>query len=427
MMLTIFRLRLVTCLAGGLFLACLALGCGKASEAKPEEDRAAPVMVIAARTTRMGEWTELLGTTQPLPDRVARVSAAVEGHVLSVLGDGKGKAVAEGERVQEGQVIARLDDRVVRANRDKAAAQLGDLAQQKKQAQYAVQLAEIDVRRLAELRRGSGSSVPLVSRVELEKAQIAVKEAKSREEGVAAREALVRTELKALDAQLAFYTLRAPITGRLGLLQVVPGQTLTPGTTVADVVDLDQIDVLCYAPPDAAVRLALDQPAKLMPAETTSAEARQPRLGKVAFIAVQAQPETGNVAVKVRFPNPGPRLRAHAIVQVSVLTRPERERLVLPEAAIAEDRDIPTVVAVQDVKTEKKDGEEQTVGKVRKLQAVLGVRDRARRVVEILGLEDPATKEQVALQSLLFVTAGGHGLQNGDTVKLQKEAEKEAK
>jgi multidrug efflux pump subunit AcrA (membrane-fusion protein) len=141
---------------------------------------------------------------------------------------------------------------------------------------------------------------------------------------VAAREVLVRSELKALDAQLEFFTLHAPIAGRLGLLQVVPGQTLTPGTTVADVVDLDQIDVLCYAPPDSAARLALDQPARLVLTETPSSEAGKPLLGKVAFIAVQAQPETGNVAVKVRFPNPELRLRAHTIVQVHVLTRPEQ-------------------------------------------------------------------------------------------------------
>ena len=35
--------------------------------------------------------------------------------------------------------------------------------------------------------------------------------------------------------------------------------------------------------------------------------------------ALQAQPETGNVAVKVRFPNPDLRLRAHAVVRVNVV------------------------------------------------------------------------------------------------------------
>ena len=91
-----------------------------------------------------------------------------------------GKPISEGDRVRKGQVIARLDDRVIRANRDKIAAQLGELAELKQQAQYSVRLAGIDVKRLEELRRGS-SSVPLASRIELEKAQIAIKEAESRE------------------------------------------------------------------------------------------------------------------------------------------------------------------------------------------------------------------------------------------------------
>ena len=96
------------------------------------------------------------------------------------------------------------------------------------------------------------------------------------------------------------------------------------------------------------------------------------------------------------------------------------------------------MAAVEDIKTETKDGEEQKVGKVRKLHVVLGVRDREKQVVEILGLEDIKTeekdgedhqpkKEKIDPKSLLFVTSGGHGLKTGDAVKLIKPAEKEAK
>jgi RND family efflux transporter MFP subunit len=381
----------------------------------------APVQAEPARKAVMGEWTDLLGTTQPLPNRSARISAAVEGHVVSVLGDGKGSAVVEGQQVQPGQVIVRLDDRVPRANRERLLATLNDLEEQQKQAGYALELANIDVRRLEELLQGgsTGGTLPLVSRVELQKAQVLQKDAQSRQKSVAAKRAALLGDLKALDGQLEFYTLRASIAGRLSMVQAVPGQTLTPGVIVADVVDLNEIDVLCYAPPAAAARLALDQPATLLLEEEASADTHQSPSGKVVYISVQAQPETGNVPVKVRFPNPDARMRAHAVVRVAVRTRPEQERPTLPEAAIAEDRDVPTVVAVQDVKTEKKGDEEVTVGKVRKLHVALGVRDRERGVVEILSLEDPVNKEKVAPDGLLFVTVGGQGLQNDDEVKLQ--------
>jgi multidrug efflux pump subunit AcrA (membrane-fusion protein) len=236
---------------------------------------------------------------------------------------------------------------------------------------------------------------------------------------MAAKLAVARADLKGLDEQLRFFTLRAPIAGRLSMVQAVPGQTLAPGTVVADVVDLDQIDVLCFAPPAAARRLALDQPAKLILEEAAAPDKQEPLQGKIAFIGVQAQPETGNVPIKVRFPNSKHRVHAHAVVRVHVMTQPEKERLAIPEAAIVADRDIPTVVAIQDVKTQKTSDGEQTTGKARLLQVRLGTRDRDHGVVEILGLEDPATKQQVAPTGLLFVTAGGNGLQNDDRVKIQ--------
>ena len=411
----------VSLIAFGLILPALLAGCKGAAAAPEEEHPEAPVQAQPATKILMGEWTDLFGSTQPLPNRSARISTAVEGHVLSVLGDGKGSVVVEGQQVKAGDVIVRLDDRVLRANRAKLQATLSDFEEQQKQAGYALELATIDVNRLKDLIRTSGGSLAPVSQVELDKAHVLQKDAQSKMRAMAAKQAGAQADLKALDEQMEFFTLRAPIAGRLSIVQAVPGQTLSPGTVVADVLDLEQIDVLCYAPPAAAARLALDQPAKLLLEEAASPDHKQPLLGKVAFIGVQAQPETGNVPVKVRFPNPNYRIRAHAVVRVFVLTKPEQERLTIPESAIAADRDIPTVVAVQDVKTEKKAGVDQTTGKVRHLQVILGVRDRDRRVVEILGLEDPATKERVALAGLLFVTAGGNGLQNDDLVKLQEE------
>jgi RND family efflux transporter MFP subunit len=396
-------------------------GCKGKSAPPVEEHPEAPVQAQSAKKILMGEWTDLFGSTQPLPNRSARVSTAVEGHVLSVLGDGKGTTVVEGQQVKANQVIVRLDDRVLRANRAKLQETFKDFEEQQKQAGYAMELATIDVNRLKELIRVSsvGGAFPSVSKVELDKAHVLQKDAQSKMRAMSAKQAGAQADLKALEEQMEFFTLRAPIDGRLSIVQAVPGQTLSPGTVVADVLNLEQIDVLCYAPPDAAARLALDQPAKLFLDEMASPDSKEPLLGKVAFIGVQAQPETGNIPVKVRFPNPNYRIRSHVVVRVHVLTKPEQERLTIPDAAIAADRDIPTVIAIEDLKTEKKGDAEHKTGKARRLQVVLGVRDRDRRVVEILSLEDPATKERISPADLLFITSGGNGLQNDDIVKLQ--------
>jgi HlyD family secretion protein len=405
-----------------LVLTFLPLGCARAPKPAEEEAPPAPVKVAAAQTVPLGEWTELLGTTQPLPQHAARITAAVEGRVVSILGDGRGKAVAEGERVEAGQVIVQLDDRVARANRAKVDAGQKELDEQKKQAEYAVELALIQVQQLEELlKKGSSSgSGLLVSRVELDKARLALKEAESRQKAVAARQEAHHAELKALDEQLDLYALRAPITGRLGQVQVVTGQTLAVGAPVADVIDLEAIDLLCFVPPRTAARLALGQSARPAGDQATPA-------GKVVFLALQAQPDTGNLAVKVRFPNKDQHLRANMVQRVEVLTQQEKPRLALPWAALLEDRDPPEVVVVRDVKTETKEGKQEKLGKARKLRATLGVRDPGRQLVEIVSLEDPEKKEKVSPEGTLFVVEGGYGLHDDDAVKLEEAEPKEAK
>lgn len=424
------RLPRRTLLLVALTLALIGPGCREAAPHEEEPTPEAPVKAQPAAMVAMGEWTDLLGTTQPLPNHSARISAAVEGHVHSVLRDEHGGTVMEGQQVKAGQVIVQLDDSVLRANRDKLEATLHDLDEQQKQAGYALELATIDVERFKELQKGAAGSSsgpsPLVSRIDLDKALLLQKDAQSKLKAVASKQAATRADLKALEKQTEFYTMRAPIDGRLSMVQAVPGQTLTPGTVVAEVVDLDRIDVLCYAPPDAVARLALAQPAKLVVEEAGGRHEKQELAGMVAFVGVQAQAETGNVPVKVRFPNPQLRLRANTIVRIHVLTRPVKERLTIPEAALMEDLEIPSVLVVDDLKTEKDDhGEEKQLGKAHRLQAEIGIRDREHGVVELLGLRDPETHKEVPAGDLLFVTAGGHGLHNDDVVRLQKDEHKE--
>jgi RND family efflux transporter MFP subunit len=410
--------------AAGWLLVCLALGCGRAPPPE-EESHPAPVKAEPARRTTLEEWTDLLGTTQPLLGHAASVSAVVEGRVEAVLPDLKGKPVTEGQPVAKGQVIVQLDDRIPRANRAKLEAGLTELEEQRKQAGYAAALAKIDVERLEKLRPPgmADDTLPLVSRVELEKARISLKDAEAKEKAVAARQQSAKAELDALDAQLAFYTLKAPIAGRLGIVHAMPGQTLTPGTVVADVVALDEIDVLCFAAPHVVRRLKLDQPARLTRFDSTAVGETSSPQGKVAFLAVQGQAETGNFAVKVRFPNRELGLRANAVARLRVLTQTEKDALAIPAAALMEDQEPPTVVVVT---SEKKDGKVEN--KAVRLKAEVGLRDRQRNLVELRGLRDPEANKEVPLRDgMLFVTEGGHGLESGDIVALPKEEHEKEK
>jgi RND family efflux transporter MFP subunit len=388
-------------------------GCSSGPGPEKKEEPIAPVKVVPVKDETLAERTELLGTTLPLPNRIARVGSPLGGQVLKVL-VGPGSDVAEGDWVKAGQPLVQLDDRIAKANRDKAASALTDLGEQEKQAEYAVELAAIEVKRLEDLgKEPAGGGVPLVSKVDLDKARVARKDAQSKLDAVAARQASARAELRALNAQLDYYTLKAPIAGRLGLIQAEAGQTLAPGSTVAEVINLDEIDVLCHVPPRAAQLLDSKQ-------EAWIAGTKKP-VGHVVYVAEQAQAETGNFEVKVRFPNKEAKLRANAVARVEVLTRRKEKCLALKEKALMEDQDPPGVVVVlkSDLKTEKKGEEEETFGEAHKLQAKLGLRDREQQLVEIVSLEG-ADKKKISPHDVLFVVEGGHGLEDGDKVKIEK-------
>jgi RND family efflux transporter MFP subunit len=403
------------------------MGCGRSSALEAEKSPPATVKWEEPLKGALEEWTELVGTTSPSPDRVARVTAPIEGRVLSILGDSASPPVVEGQRVEKGTAIVQLDPTIVEASLAKAEAAQNVLREEEKQAQIALNLAAAEVERLRQLKMEEDKSPPgsrvLVSAVDRLKADAAFLDAQSKLGGAKAKLISGGKDLEALQAQLKLHTLAAPIAGRVGRIQVVRGQTLSVGTIVAEVVDLDQqIDVLCFVPPSMVGRLKVGQPALSggfdQDPSTTSAD------GEIVFIADQAEPETGNFAVKVRFSNQQAHLRANHVLRIRVLTSPGKECLSVPEAAIQEDEERPSVVIVVDVKiTTNPDGQEQKVGIARRLNVVLGVRDRTLHQIEIIRLEDPekdpAKKWQGDVKDVLIVVHGGHGLQTGDAVKFE--------
>lgn len=400
------------------------IGCQKAAPPEGEEEPKASVKAVAAERASLDEYMELLGTTQSLPQHAARVAAPVEGHVLWALSDGKGTAVVEGQHVEKGQVIVQLDDRIVRANRAKSQGLLDDLKAQIKQADIAVQLAQLERDRLEKLLPGGTGAIPLVSKVELEKASLVYKDAEAKRNAVLAKEKSLRAELEAMDVQIEFHKLRTPIAGQLGTVQAVPGQTLAIGATVAEVIDLDKIDVLCFVPARAVARLRLDQVALFRDVEESMSDAEKVE-GHIVFISDQAQAETGTVAVKARFPNRARRLRANTLVRLQVQTRHKDDCLSIPEEALLEDQEKTAVLVVETKKEKNEKGEEEEKQVVHRFQVELGVRDRAKRKVEILGLIDAKEKKLPVEKDMLFVKEGGHGLEDDDEVTLKKEEEHE--
>jgi RND family efflux transporter MFP subunit len=420
-------------------LLALPLGCKKEEEVPAEEEEhAAPVKWEPAEKADLEEWTDLLGITQPLPNHVARISAPVEGHVISLLTSEDGKPIVEGQRVEKGQVIVRLDDRVLRAKRASMEVADPELQEQIKQAENAVEGAHIEVERLVRLQKSSGSRVALVTQLELDKARLALKDAESKEKAVRAKEYIANADLKGIDEQISLYTLRAPLAGQLGMVHAVVGQTLPPGTTVAEIINLDEIDVLCFVPANTVSRLHLDQEVRIEDHGDEITDAVKLEVGHIVFIADQAQAETGTVAVKARFSNKHRKLRSNTLVRAHVLTEKKTDCYSIPEAALLEDQEEPAVLVVETEKkkdkegnvVKDKDGKEEEEHHVHRFQAKLGLRDREKHRVEILDLFEvkEEKKKRVPLEhDTLFVVEGGHGLEEDDLVKLKEEEHEDEK
>jgi multidrug efflux system membrane fusion protein len=410
-------------------LAILSSGCKKGAPPEAEKVPPAPVKWEGSRQIFLEEWTELVGTSLPLPEHAARVTSPVEGRVLSVLGGAAGKPVAEGQPVDAGTVLVRLEDLPVRLQRDKAVAARKVAQADKEVADLGVKQATIEVKRLLDLKqKQKPDERDLVPQVQMDLALLAEETAKAHVRAAAVKLEAADEEVAALDRQLQFYMLTAPRKGRLGRLQVVVGQTLAIGAAVADIVDIDdEIDVLCFVPAAEVRKLKVGQPARIGGVEKgPDAEAGADPEGSLVFIADQAEPETGNFAVKVRFPNRDLKLRANSVVRVRVLTKPGKACWALPEGAVMEDQDPPVVIVVEDIEPKMNaDGKEEQVGKARRLRAVLGMRSRLLHQVEIVRLDDPDKKWQGSLDSAQFVVEKNQGLQTGDAVRLEEEEAEE--
>ena len=374
------------------FLLIIFLGCNNQAPKPPEKAPAAPVTAEKAEEESLTQTTELFGTIQPVVTNVAKITANVSAPVLSILKGTDGRTLVEGQRVREGDVVVQLDDRI--------------LKEQRKQADVAVRTAQRKVEQQQQIKKETPKAF---SQFDLDNAVFALEDAEAK--------------LKEKDEQLRLYTLKAPITGRLGRILVQQGQAVSPGTVIADVINLeDEIDALCFAPPYLARRLQLHQPAFIGANQNEGPE------GEVVFIAQQAEPDTGQFAVKVRFSNRAQFIwqrewRANTVVRVQISTQFRPKTWVIPLTALIEDRDPPTVVIVHDLKTEKnEEGKEEKVGKAQLLSAEVGLRDREH--VEILSLRTLEKKEPVAIQEVWFVTKGAQGLHDDDAVKLEEEEEK---
>ena len=227
--------------------------------------------------------------------------------------------IREGDFVKEGQLMFSLDDRADQANVARADAQVAR-----------------DRATLADLERQYKRSQELVSQNFL--AQSALDSLLSQ---VEAQRALVQSnQAAARSAQVsASYTaIRAPMSGRVGAIDVHPGSLVQMTTSLTSITQLDPINVSFTLPESSLGALLAAQKSGQVEVRVNvgngATEDSAPALGKLSFIDNAVDAQAGTIRVKGEFANRDTRLWPGQYVTAHVTVQTLKDAVVIPQGAI---------------------------------------------------------------------------------------------
>ncbi|MCX7419184.1 MAG: efflux RND transporter periplasmic adaptor subunit [Planctomycetia bacterium] len=227
------------------------------------------------------------------PYQTIEIAASEAGIVQEVL-------VELGQAVKKGDVLAVLDDEVLKASLE--------IAQLKAQSTAALDASKVEIelrqQKLAALtqlnRSGSGS------REEYARAKADVEFANAKLKGAEETLAADRLEVKKIDAQLRQRTIRASLNGVVTDIHRDPGEFVSGAEPkLFTVVRLDRLRVKFYVPAEHSLRLNKSDRVKIQAANDD-----KPTAAEVEFVSPVTHAESGLVRVDVILDNRDGRLRS---------------------------------------------------------------------------------------------------------------------
>ncbi|MEF8833563.1 MAG: efflux RND transporter periplasmic adaptor subunit [Halofilum sp. (in: g-proteobacteria)] len=253
--------------------------------------RSAPVQTVSATEAVTDTWRpELTAVGSTAAVRGVDITSEIDGRVTAV-------EVDDGASVEAGEVLVELDAEGLQAELRGARAE--------------ARLAELELERQRRLRDQNANSESDVDRAESE-----LEQARARVDGVRA----------ALDKK----TIRAPFTGRLGILEVEEGQYINAGVMIATLQTLEPIEVDFTVPQQELARIEEGQTV----VATTDAFPEREFTGRIRAISPKVARSTRSVAVRARVDNPGGLLRPGMFVRTAVRFEEETNVITLPQTAI---------------------------------------------------------------------------------------------
>jgi RND family efflux transporter MFP subunit len=216
------------------------------------------IATAAAPSPQLGAAAILQATGYVTARREATVSAQITGTLTDVL-------IEEGEHVQAGQVLARLDDTAQKASLAQAQAQLSAAQALLVQSQAQLEQGRRDLKRNEDL-----VGQHLVSQQALETARTQVEIGAAQVESQKRQVQLARATVEGAQVQLGYTTIRAPFSGVIIAKAAQKGEIVSPisagggftRTGVGTVVDMDSLEIEVDVNEAYLHRVHPDQPAQ---------------------------------------------------------------------------------------------------------------------------------------------------------------------
>lgn len=342
-----------------LATALLLASCGKEAPGKVRE--LPPQTVTAAVAARHDVAGALSASGRLVPREEVAVAADLNGFRVSRV------LVEEGYRVRAGQVLAVLDDSLLRSQIDQVRATVA-------QQQVAAEQAAAQAGRVQGL-----DNQGVLSREAIENRRFAVRSSRA---AVNAS----RAQLSDLLTRQSHLQIRAPFDGVVLERTVRPGDTSSTGTTMFRMARGGEIELYAELPESDVARIGIGDPA-----EVVLASGRR-LTGSVRLIGQRVEQQTGLTIARIALPG-DPELRQGGFAEAR-FTR-NFSVLAVPEAAVHFDADGASAKVI--------DGQ----SRVRIVKVRTG--RRAQGLVEIVsGLSEG---DRVAVKGSAFVL-------NGDKVKI---------